>query len=376
MKKVLCIIAAALCLTFLASGILSGCDANNSASAANAGKNTVKKIDNTMGALETMEDKDFGFPGVLGNDFFVEDSAEPAGVDTETTSRRLSQRGYRAKHLGNRKLNPNGTARTKYLDKVDDLYVLCADISAANADCAQIAAAIRQEAKTLRALSDELKKSGKKGKLTFSKFNAGNRQLNESVTKLYRDRNRIKAAVKGAKTRGAALDVEASTMRGLMIMAKLENRLKLLRDTHEKLVLMNNEVRFALGKGSESEITSAPPIVPAPQTAPDQTAPTANHPPKAGKPSDETLQQRKAAREKRRTERERRRNQIREKQSEKQIKPVQPEQQPHTHSRPRPTQRRPRPDQPQTPPHIQPQTPPHPRSNAPRFRTLPQRDAG
>jgi hypothetical protein len=247
MKKLICIIAASLILTILASGILSGCEANNAASAANAGKNTAKKLENTVAKLEVMNDSDFGFPAVFGNEFFTEE--QEILRPTAPVSRRVNQRNYRAKHFGDRKLNQDGSARTKYLDQVDDLYVLCADISAANAQCNEKVAEIKEEIKKLEELSNEIKKSGKKGKYAFAKFNYNNKMLNESVTKLYRDRNRIRSAAKNNdKQRGNAFDVETATMHNLKIVDKLEVRLKLLDDTHEKLVAMNETMRVTLGK--------------------------------------------------------------------------------------------------------------------------------
>lgn len=263
MKKVIVIIAVALVLTMLVSGVFSGCDAKSSASAANAGKNSAKKIDMTIARLEHLEDKDFRFPSAFGNDFFASENSSinnsdllvsaptnccPPGVDCDSNTRYVNQQGYNAKHFGNRQINQQGAARTKFLDKFDDLYVLCADISAANTKCKEKMSAINEENKELKQLSKEMKKSNKKGKENFAKFNYCNRELNESVTKLSRDRNHIKSKVKGTKNRGNSIDVEGMTMRNLMILNTVENRLGLLEDAHAKLLKMNDSMRMTLGK--------------------------------------------------------------------------------------------------------------------------------
>lgn len=281
MKKIIIIVAVALILTMLVSGVFSGCDAKNSASAANAGKNSSKKIDMTIARLEHLKDKDFRFPSAFGNDFFASEnnnkqtndsdllvSAQanccppgvdcapeassvnncPPGVDCAPNARYVNQQGYKAKHFGNRQINHQGASRTKFLDKFDDLYVLCADISAANAKCQEKVTAINEENRELKQLSKEMRKSNVKGKENFAKFNYCNRELNGSVTKLSRDRNHIKSKVNGTKNRSNSIDVEGMTMRNLMILNTVENRLSLLEDTHTKLLKTNDSMRMAMGK--------------------------------------------------------------------------------------------------------------------------------
>jgi len=287
MKKIICIVAVALALTILASGMLSGCNAKTSGSAANAGKNSAKKIDMTINKLEKLEDKDFKFPSAFGNDFFTSERPQldipvdcPPGVDCAPRTRHVNHKSYQAKHLGERQINHDGTARAQFLDKFDDLYVLCADISAANDKCKAKIAEINEENRHLKQLSKEMKRTKKRGKENFAKFNMCNRQLNESVSKLSRDRNNINAKVKAPKkARGSAVDVEAMTMRNLMILNKVENRLRLLEDTHEKLLNTNESIRLTLGQGSHQPIYK--PHVQTPDTQmPSTNIPNANVPPK------------------------------------------------------------------------------------------------
>lgn len=265
LKKTICMIAVALVLTFFASGIMVGCDSKNPASAANAGKNAAKKIETTINRLDVLEDKDFRFPTVFENDFFADETMQartsfdcPPGAvcrprqrnanKITAANRSVEQRGYRARHIGNKQLNQEGAQRTKFLDQFDDLYVLCADVSSANAKCKERIDAIKEETAQLRQLSNEMKKSGKKGKDTFAKFNLGNKQVDESVRNLRRDRNRVKSSTDGARTRSSSVDVEAMTVRNLKIMNKVENRLKLLEDLHKDVASMNESMRLILGK--------------------------------------------------------------------------------------------------------------------------------
>jgi len=250
MKKILSILAAALALTILASGLLTGCNANNSGSAANAGKNTARKIEITVDRLEIMRDKDLGFPGVFGNEFLLEENDAihahdprivplpaklddcPSGVDCKPSWRRKNK-NY-----------------SEFLGKFDDLYILCADISAKNAKCNEKVDAIRGEVKQLRKLSGEVRKSKKSGKSAYTKFNEDNKQLGKSVVKLNRDRNKIRMNAKRQKPSETAVDVESMTVRNAKLLNKVDNRLRLLEATHENLVKLNEEIRIILGKSA------------------------------------------------------------------------------------------------------------------------------
>ena len=289
MKKTICMIAAALVLTFFISGIMVGCDSKTSASAANSGKNTAKKVSNTVSRLETLEDKDFRFPTVFENDFFSDETVTVSCAvyqcnergcrpmprqnnfnnnATRNNQRNVEERGYRARHIGGKQLNHEGAQRTKFLDKFDDLYVLCADISAANAKCKDRIEAIGEQTAELKTLSHEMKKSGKKSKEQFAKFNYESKQVDESAAALIRDRNRIKTSTIGRKARESSVDVEAMTVRNLRIMNKVENRLRLLEDLHKDLLRMNECMRLMLEKQETVAPAAEPVAVQAPLPAP------------------------------------------------------------------------------------------------------------
>jgi hypothetical protein len=293
MKKTLAIVASALALTFLSSGVLAGCNANSSASAATAGKNTSKKVETTVNRLEKLEDKDFGFPVVFGGDFFLNEKESaashcPPGVDCGPVTRARVGNGkdsYKHKHFNRNRLNENSEARTTFLDKFDNLFLICADISAANTKCNDKANAIKEENRQLRDLSAEMRKASKKSKDTYARFNHSNRELNESVTKLNRDRNSIKSRVKTNKQdKGGSLNVDSMTTRKLVIMNKLENRLRLLEDTHAKMVRINESLRIAMDKKPAQDSVAEQPK---PQPKPEKVVQVADaQQPVVNKPED------------------------------------------------------------------------------------------
>jgi len=250
MKKKLCIIASALALTIFAGGVLAGCNPNTASGAANNGKITARKIEATVNRLEVMNDKDFKFPAVFGDEFFSEGTLPeenncPPGVKCKPPVRRSR---YVPKHVGNRRLNREGKTHSEFLDKLDDLFISCADISSANEKCNQKISAIREEVKQYQKNMGDLRKTKKAGKDTYARVNSNNKQLDESAKKLSRDRNRLRESSFGQKPNENSVDVEAMTMRNQKIMGKVENRLRLLEDTHEKLVKQNDEIRTSFGK--------------------------------------------------------------------------------------------------------------------------------
>jgi hypothetical protein len=249
MKKTFGLIAIVLALTVLSSGIFAGCNANHSASAASACNNTAKRIERTVDRLEVMNDKDFKFPAVFGNEFCFDGECVavrdprivplpariddcPPGVDCKPTHRRKSK-GY-----------------SNFITRFDELYALCASISMTNNKCIEKMNAIREEAIQLRNLSAELKRTKMTNKEAFEKLNSYNKELNESTKNLDRDRNRLRTYRRLHRHHEHSVNVETDTARNLKLRDKVENRLKLLEDTHGKIAKLNDEMRVVMVKPS------------------------------------------------------------------------------------------------------------------------------
>jgi len=253
MKKILSVIAATLALTILATGVMSGCGAvNSSASAATAGKKTARMIETTMSRLEVMNDSDFNFPTAFGNEFSIQKGK--AEKEKTTRSPKIHPVPIPAQldcppgvECTAHNEHYRSDSYSRYLERFEDLYVLCVGISVANTTNNAKADAIREEVKELRRLSNELRNARRKNKDAFERFNQQNKGLKESTHQLHRDRNKIRmGANQSKKVNKNAIDVEAKTERNLKLMEKVERRQKLLDETHEKLVKLNSEIRAIL----------------------------------------------------------------------------------------------------------------------------------
>ena len=148
----LCVITAAAMIT-TATVLMAGCNKSNAASAARTANVTTKRADSVMKHIDTVDNKSFRFPRAFGDEFFVCTEGDCVTVSGHETARDKSTHGdeirkpnreqrrigeyrrsrYKQKHFDMGRLNQNNEQRIAYLNRLDDLYLLCADISAANA---------------------------------------------------------------------------------------------------------------------------------------------------------------------------------------------------------------------------------------------------
>jgi hypothetical protein len=334
MKKIL----ASIGILVAAALILGGCAPANAKSAGAAAESTAGKAEAAVMKLETLTTEDFAFPAVLGTDFFVADGANtdeanadgasmdgtstngadinsadmltgdvrtsgtdnteapakfPEGNGTNFThsgyaNARRVQSGntakYKSRHFDVQTLNHAGAARTTFYDRLDDLYVLCADISAANEKCKEVAEEIKIESAQLRQLAAELKSGNQSGKGVFEQFNRLNAEMGDAVAALYKDRGAIQNKLRAIpKNQGSSIDVESETQRYLMIMNKVEARLAMLQNAHNKIKELNANIRAILGNdmrsnpgtarisdGPAADISVMKESAPVPQPAPEK----------------------------------------------------------------------------------------------------------
>lgn len=224
MKKRIFVIAMATVILFS----LSACNANSASAAGSAGINTANRINTTLTSLESLSDRDFNFPAALGEDYYQ---------DAESAEKYTARNNYNS-----------------FYKKVDDLYVLCADVRATNEKCKEVCAKIKSETAQLKKLSKELKKdnNNKQDKKRYALLNSINKEVVKADNELRKDRGRVRNRLKGLpKGDVTSIDVEKTTMRYMMVMNKVETRLKLLENTLAELEKMNAEARALLGIDSE-----------------------------------------------------------------------------------------------------------------------------
>jgi hypothetical protein len=147
--------------------------------------------------LENVNIADFKFPAAFGSDFFLADSASGkfdgkinycADGNCATTvnahnyqyirtsdikmkkegrkgkaKRAISgdREGYKSRHFEMSKINDANPVRAAYYEKLDDLYIICADIAAANEKSKQVTTNIKSESAELKSLAKELKQNPK-----------------------------------------------------------------------------------------------------------------------------------------------------------------------------------------------------------------------
>jgi len=288
-KVALGVIATATAATMM----LAGCEASNAGNASNMSEKTAKRSETVVARLDKFEDKHYNFPKAFGNDFFVTNYDKASDIQfrgpsfnqhneiSKESNRFLKRKNtrrtgirsasatpekdeyyrytsYKGHHFTSDQLNKNNAQKQQYFNRLDDLYMLCADISAANSKQNKLIDEIRGEAKTMKSLSGELK-NNRKLKANWSSFNHHHERTGKALNSLYRDRGSVKKTTRMIPKANSNLNPEALEMRYQVVMNKLNGRIEKLEATKQGLYGMNQSMRTALGK---------PEIMPKQQIAP------------------------------------------------------------------------------------------------------------
>ncbi|MCL2755995.1 MAG: hypothetical protein FWE45_02990 [Firmicutes bacterium] len=262
--------------------LLSGCNANSADAAARMSDKTANRADTIIKKIDTYEDTHYRFPSAFGNEFFVtdhdykddfrfksetsyeikdntssyqKDAAKSRGIKMfRPTSKKINKKTpatvnantneinqrYQARHFEHTKLNQNNQKKQAYMNRLDDLYMLCADISAANTKQNQLISQIREESNMLRQNASGL--YGKKTKADWSEFNKAHDDTNKAMTKLYRDRNSVGKRIRMLPKKSDNVHPEKLTTRYQYVMSKLDCRIDKLEQTKSGLERMNNSI--------------------------------------------------------------------------------------------------------------------------------------
>lgn len=277
MGKKIGIAALSLGVSLLVFGLIFSVTSNkvaDSSSAAKMSKNTANQIDYAVKNLDTVENQDFNFPSVFGSDFFVDDTQcqngecghthhaskmpvtqEPA-KQRSTRSNRTGGKRYMSRHVDVNTLNFDSATRNNYLDSLDDLYVLCADVSCANGNCNQKVLEIKKGAAELKELAAELRQTNiqknNQNAATFDSLNKHNAELKKALNVLNRDRGRLSTRVKNLPKDTGSMSVENANLRYTTVMNKVEERMKMLNEVCESINKLCDCLTSLLGKTRQS----------------------------------------------------------------------------------------------------------------------------
>ena len=269
--------------------LLTGCgEATSASAAARMSDKTANRADSVLSKLETFEDSHYNFPAAFGGDFFIKENSDtqkfrqenptfatrnfgkertaqvnatptnPEEVASKKPKRpKLSKRTkkeqstahdarYSPKYFQRESLNLQNPARVSYMNSLDDLYSLCADVSAANAHKNKLVSEIRSSAATMRGLAQELR-GAKHIRDNWAEFNKAQKEADKGLTELYRDRKNLQKSLK-VLSNNTHIEPEGMSTRYNVVLNKLDSRVQKLEATKAGLCNMNNAMRMALGK--------------------------------------------------------------------------------------------------------------------------------
>ena len=215
-------------LCVMVAVLMVGCSVSSAAGASRAANATAKRADAVVGRLESVNQEEFNFPTAFGTDnFFV-----GGGVHA----------GYEPGHFCLSELNFDNPARVEFMNKLDDLYILCADITAANNAQARLIESVKHETAQMRILASEL--ATMKFKHDWSEFNKVNKDVDETLRLLNKDRNAVAKKLKILPRSSVNINPEAMFTRYSVVMDRLDNRVEMLEDLLCGLQKMNQELRL------------------------------------------------------------------------------------------------------------------------------------
>jgi len=243
----------ALCLTLCTTLLLSGCNNNANLQAANKSRTTASRAQTVVKRLDTYSNEKFNFPSALGENFFETQKSTKSPKIVNATPPMQSKR-YMPKFFTKSELNNSCPIRTQYLNRLDDLYALCADITMANEYKEELIEEIKFESERARSLGSEFKKNSQtksKRKKTnqvqnLDSLNQIRKETDISIRLLNRDKGHMTRPVKRLPKSDAPLCLDSLEKQYLEIMSHLESRITKLENVLNGLLDMNYELRTAL----------------------------------------------------------------------------------------------------------------------------------
>lgn len=233
---------AVLALSAIITGaiMLSGGGVNSAAAASRVANNCARKADTAVDRLEIINDSQFNFPKAIGTEFFV----------TKTPARGViyAAEAYTPRHFDMSDLCMENPSRVAFLQSYDDLYALCADMSAANSSIERQVMDIRQETIALRGLAAEL--SSRKFDHDWKEFNQLHTELEAAIRAVKNDRNQVNRKLRILPRPSTNINPEAQSIRYMKVMESLNSRVEKLETLKDSLQKLASSIASALGKQS------------------------------------------------------------------------------------------------------------------------------
>ena len=236
------LITAAILIT--AAVTMTACGDSTAASAARTGDNTAKRIDSVVKSMDTATDKQFNFPSAFGDDFAMMNCEN--GVCVPVTQQSQRPQKYNA-----------------YVNRLDELYNMCAGISMLNAQIKQCLTEIKLENNETKRLAKELRKT-KADRENYVAIERQHSDTKSNLDRLYKHRGQITKSTKRLPNSGDNINVEAMTARYSAIKDKLEHRHRLLVAVKESIQDANRTMLTTIGiqqhspQSARTELISRP----------------------------------------------------------------------------------------------------------------------
>ena len=239
---------------------LSGCGEANASSAGRTVDMAAMRTNEIVESIENPSDKDFEFPRAFGNDFSGARENRANFIDPFNSWRKDRRGENRIDPEKRRQHITRPKAYREYIDKMDDLYLICADISERNAEIKAKRNTIKAEAAQSKTLSNEIKTKRLASGIDAEVYEDIEAQCADILTKAKRiqsERTRATDAIRDFPMRGDNLNVAAETERYTKILKALDRRLGALAELEVAIAKVNCEMCTALGR-PHSECSCGP----------------------------------------------------------------------------------------------------------------------
>ena len=244
MKKFAIITALSLVITVAVALGTSGCAKVDAKSAAHETNLMVRRTADVLKSLESIENSQFKFPNAFDKGF-------------------LKTNQIREKHSRHQKMRSSSDEYDNYLEKLDDLYLICSEISDKNEQIASKTAQIRDLVSVTRDLTKQLydgRKELENNNEIYEEIKAQSVSTRQNLERLFSDRRSITKQIRQLPDTNN-MNVNLSNVRFERIRERINYRIEMLDAVINNLEKLNNKLENALGIDQpqpEDEVSAEP----------------------------------------------------------------------------------------------------------------------
>ena len=233
-QTTLAITTIALLITMAVS--LTACgETTNAATASRTTDTATKRASEVIKSIETIEDTQFKFPAAFDEEF--------SQVNEIMMRRRYYGRNNRHQY-------------SAYIEKLDDLYLKCADIQEKNMQVTKKIEEIKKlmdETRSLRKQMHTRRKNLDNPRSVYLDIESKCVTMRGNFERLYVDRGTVSKELRSLPNTNSGINIEISSKRYNRILEKLSIRLELLEVVKEDIQALNVKLCQALGHYCEPE---------------------------------------------------------------------------------------------------------------------------